>query len=150
MNRREFVKYLTYAGLAFGTSGCLTQSATSSAEKTAAAVKPSLENAPNAPKLVVAEGTDPATLISRGLNALGGVEKFVRPGSLVVIKPNFSVPRDIEEAATTNPFLVAALIRACFAAQAKEVRVIDHKFNNGKICLEKSVIYQYVNEAVGK
>ncbi|MDR1702456.1 MAG: DUF362 domain-containing protein [Sporomusaceae bacterium] len=156
MNRRDFVKYLTYAGLALGTAGCFQEEKAPPPTEPTRAAEPvppaSATNAgsANAAQFVVAEGTDPQTLMAKGLLALGGIEKFVRPGDKVVIKPNFSVPRTVDEAATTNPFLVAALVRECLRVQAKEVKVIDHTLTNGKICLEKSGIYEQVTQAGGK
>lgn len=98
-------------------------------------------------KLVVAEGTDPNALIEKGLNALGGIDKLVKKGSSVVIKPNFSVPRKPEEAATTNPLLVAAVVKQCLAAGAKEVKVVDYPFG-GPLCLTNSGI-KAATEAAG-
>jgi uncharacterized protein (DUF362 family) len=101
-------------------------------------------------KLVVVEGTDPSALIDKGFKAIGGVETFVQPGNTVVIKPNFSVPRTPDQAATTNALLVAALVKRCLAARAKEVRVIDHTFTNGQMCLENSGIRQEVTAVGGQ
>lgn len=98
--------------------------------------------------LVVVTGQDPASMIERGLAAFGGIERFVAPGARVVIKPNFSVPRTPEQAATTNPQLVAAVVRQCLAAGAKEVKVIDYSFS-GASCLVTSGIKDAVEQAGG-
>jgi len=100
-------------------------------------------------KLVIAEGTEPNSLIEKGLNALGGIGQLVKKGSSVVIKPNFSVPRKPEEAATTNPLLVAAVVKQCLTAGAKEVKVIDYPFS-GPICLTNSGIKAAVEAAGGQ
>jgi len=71
----------------------------------------------------------------QGLKFLGGIERLIQKGQLVVIKPNFSVPRAPEAACATNPYLVAALVKQCLAAGAREVRVVDHTWTNGQICL---------------
>lgn len=97
---------------------------------------------------MIAVGTDPDTLMTKGLQALGGIRRFVRPGSLVVIKPNFSVTAQQEEACTTNPLLVSALVKQCLGAGAREVRVIDHPFMNWMMCLENSGMRRY-GEAAG-
>jgi uncharacterized protein (DUF362 family) len=67
-----------------------------------------------------------------------------------VIKPNFSVPRTPEEAATTNPLLVGALVKKCLQAGAKEVKVIDFPFMSPPVCLEKSGIKKEVEAAGGQ
>lgn len=101
-------------------------------------------------KLVVAHGTDPEELIKRGFAALGGIAAWVKPGHKVVIKPNFSVPVSPETAATTDPRLVAALVRQCLAQGAKEVKVIDHPFTNSAMCLDRTGIKNAVEAAGGK
>ncbi|MCX8033422.1 MAG: DUF362 domain-containing protein [Thermoleophilia bacterium] len=98
--------------------------------------------------LVVVAGREPTALIERGLAAFGGIEHFVAKGARVVIKPNFSVPRTPEQAATTNPQLVAALVRQCLTAGAKEVKVVDYPFS-GASCLVTSGIKDAVEEAGG-
>lgn len=104
----------------------------------------------DAKRLIVAEGTDPAVLMDQGLKALGGLDVLVKPGKVVVIKPNFSVSQAPEVAATTKPVLVAALVKQCLAAGAKEVRVIDHPFMNGTVCLHTTGIKKAVEEVGGK
>ena len=60
------------------------------------------------------------------LAALGGIEAFVKPGEKVAIKPNCAWDRKPEQAANTNPELVAELARMCLAAGAASVIVIDN------------------------
>jgi uncharacterized protein (DUF362 family) len=100
-------------------------------------------------KLIVAQGTDPKNLIAKGFEALGGIGGLVKQGAAVVIKPNFSVPRTPEEAAVTSPALVAALVTTCLNAGAKVVKVIDHPFTNGAMCLETTGMKKAVEAAGG-
>jgi uncharacterized protein (DUF362 family) len=61
--------------------------------------------------------------------ALGGMERFVKSGDDVIVKPNMCVDyRTYEYGATTNPDVVAALVELCLAAGAKRVRVMDMPF----------------------
>ena len=79
--------------------------------------------------LVVARGPTPENLVRRGLAALGGMTRFVQPGQRVVIKPNMCVAyHSYEYAATTNPWVVAELVRQCLAAGAAHVTVMDSPF----------------------
>jgi len=87
-------------------------------------------------------------MLERGFNALGGIKNFVKPGNTVVLKPNFGVPAPAEWACTTNPVLVAGMVKMCLQAGAKEVKVVDHTVNEAAICLEKSGIKKAVT-AVG-
>ena len=79
------------------------------------------------PDLVVARNGEPEVLVRRALAALGGMEKFVWKGADVIVKPNICVGyRTYKYAATTNPWVVGAIVKLCFEAGAKRVRVMDH------------------------
>jgi uncharacterized protein (DUF362 family) len=79
--------------------------------------------------LAVARGSDPATITERALAAIGGIERFVKSGNDVIIKPNICVNYNPPEfAATTNPDVVGALVRLCLGAGARRVRVMDMPF----------------------
>ena len=81
--------------------------------------------------LAVARGTgaDPAELTRRAIAALGGIERFVKPGANVIVKPNIcNAYHGPEYASTTNPDVVAAIVKLCLGAGAKRVRVMDYPF----------------------
>ena len=82
------------------------------------------------PDLVVTRGGEPEELVRRALAALGGMEKFVPAGARVIVKPNICVDfRTYEYAATTNPWVVGALVKLCYEAGAASVKVMDFPFN---------------------
>jgi uncharacterized protein (DUF362 family) len=82
---------------------------------------------PQSPDLVVVRNAEPEVLVRRALQAMGGIGKYVKQGSDVIIKPNICVSfRTYEYGATTNPWLVGELVRMCFEAGASRVRVMDH------------------------
>jgi uncharacterized protein (DUF362 family) len=79
--------------------------------------------------LSVARGGDAAQITKQVIAALGGIERFVKNGDDVVIKPNICVDyHPPEYAATTNPTVVATLVSLCRGAGAKRVRVMDMPF----------------------
>jgi uncharacterized protein (DUF362 family) len=79
--------------------------------------------------LAAIRGTDPAAVTTAAIAALGGIERFVRPGDDVIIKPNICVAyHPPEYAATTNPTVVATLVRLCLDAGARRVRAMDNPF----------------------
>jgi uncharacterized protein (DUF362 family) len=81
------------------------------------------------PHLTVARGGEPEALVRNALAALGGMGRFVHPGDDVIVKPNICVSyHTYKYAATTNPWVVAALVRLCFEAGAARVRVMDYPF----------------------
>jgi uncharacterized protein (DUF362 family) len=68
-------------------------------------------------------------LTENAIQAIGGLKRFVGSGSVVWIKPNIGWDRKPETAANTNPDVVATLIRLCFDAGAKTVKVGDNPCN---------------------
>jgi uncharacterized protein (DUF362 family) len=81
------------------------------------------------PDLVVTRNGEPEALVRRALAALGGMEKVVSAGANVIIKPNICVAyHTYEYAATTNPWVVAALVKMCYEAGAASVKVMDYPF----------------------
>ncbi|MDZ7379040.1 MAG: cytoplasmic protein, partial [candidate division KSB1 bacterium] len=63
------------------------------------------------PELVVVQGPSPRENVRHALNLLGGIGAFVRRGDVVVVKPNMSWDRLPEQAANTNPEVVAEIVR---------------------------------------
>lgn len=76
--------------------------------------------------LAVASGGTVERRVRAAVGALGGMERFVKRGDTVVIKPNAAWQRSPQQAATTNPHVVATLIRMCRECGAARVTVIDH------------------------
>lgn len=84
-------------------------------------VKPAAEG-----RIAVGGGNGPAVNLRTALAALGGMGAFVGRGQTVAIKPNCAWDRRPEQAANTNPELVAELVRQCFEAGAASVVVLDN------------------------
>jgi uncharacterized protein (DUF362 family) len=87
-----------------------------------------------------AQPGEPATLVKKALNDLGGITRFIRPQDVVVIKPNIAWDRTPEQAANTNPELVAEVVRQCREAGAKRVIVTDVSCNEARRCFHRSGI----------
>lgn len=66
---------------------------------------------------------DVEVLLGRALEPLGGIARFVRPGQTVLLKPNQTLLVLWDEGSTTDPRVVAALTRMCYAAGAAKVVV---------------------------
>ena len=120
MNRRDFIKFglssLTFAGLP----------------------KNSLSQA--LPVLSIAEGKDHAAITINAINAVGGIERFVKKGDVVVVKPNIGWDRKPEYAANTNPIVVKTIVDACINVGAKKVKVFDNSCNDPRRCYQSSGI----------
>ncbi len=114
------------AGILLATSGCGSKpSGGSSGSSRQAPAGPGAGQA----YLAVARGGDPAEITKKAIAALGGIERFVKSGQDVIIKPNICVDyHPPEYAATTNPIVVSTLVTLCLGAGAKRVRVMDSPF----------------------
>ncbi len=99
--------------------------------------------------LAVVKGGSPAAITKKAIEALGGIDRFVRKGDTVVIKPNIGWDRAPEYAANTNPEVIETLIRLCRAAGAKRVRVFDNTCNAADMCYRNSGIADAVKKAEG-
>ncbi len=87
-----------------------------------------------------AQAGEPRTLVQQALENLGGMGRFVSRQEVVVIKPNIAWDRTPEQAANTNPELVAEVVRQCWAAGAKRVIVTDVSCNEPRRCFQRSGI----------
>ena len=88
--------------------------------------------------LAIARGPDPTENVRRAIKALGGIERFVRPGERVVVKPNAGWNRVPDQAANTSPEVVAEVVRQVVGAGAAAVWVTDVSINNAERCFERS------------
>jgi uncharacterized protein (DUF362 family) len=95
---------------------------------------------PQWPHLSVVQGGEPRALVQKSLENLGGMRRFVGPQDVVVIKPNIAWDRTPEQAANTNPEVVAEVVRQCWQAGAKKVIVTDVSCNEARRCFQRSGI----------
>lgn len=125
LGRRQFLKMAGAAGAGaaiLGLSAC-------GGEGTPAGRIDATPQEDGLPYLAVARGTDPAGITRAAIQAIGGISRFVPKGSDVVVKPNICVDyHPPEYAATTNPEVVAEIVRLCLEAGASRVRVMDMPF----------------------
>src|SRR5512139_312328 len=123
LSRRDFLKLTGAVGVGLLGASCNSSEPAATSQRRPAA--PTGDQA----YLAVAHGEDPAAIVKAALAALGGIERFVKQGNDVIIKPNICVDYHTAEfAATTNPQVVAALVTLCLGAGAKRVRVMDMPF----------------------
>ncbi len=92
------------------------------------------------PIVSVAQGTDYGALVRTVLAPLGGMAAFVKSGNRVVVKPNIGWDRPPEQAATTHPDVVKAVVQLALDAGAAQVLVFDRP------CAE--VRRSYVNSGI--
>lgn len=86
-------------------------------------------------------------LTRESVAALGGMRHFVSRGDVVWIKPNIGWNRRPEQAATTNPDVVATLVTLCYEAGARKVIVSDNSCNAAQASFARSGIQQAAQKA---
>ena len=99
------------------------------------------------PDLAVVTNGTPALMTRKAMELWGGMKKFVTKGDIVVVKPNIGWDRNPEQAANTNPEVVAEVVKMCLECGAKKVKVFDRTCNNPSRCYENSGIKKAASEA---
>ncbi len=128
MKRRSFLKRSTLAGASAASAPYL--------------VLPGRGLAAEAPDLVAVKNGEPDVMLDKAMAELGGMERFVKKGQTVVVKPNIAWNRPPELGANTHPGLVKRVVEHCVKAGAKKVYVLDHTVNKSADCYKKSGIEQ--------
>jgi uncharacterized protein (DUF362 family) len=95
---------------------------------------------PKMPQMTIVQGGEPRALVQRALEDLGGIRRFVSRQDVVVLKPNIAWDRTPEQAANTNPEVVAEMVRQCWQGGAKRVIVTDVSCNEPRRCFQRSGI----------
>lgn len=108
------------------------------------------ESAAELNDLVAVMGGEPVELYKKGIEAMGGMSRFVRQGQKVVVKPNIGWDKGPEFGANTDPLLVEAIVRDCFAVGASEVTVFDHTCDEWQACYKNSGIEEAAKRAGAK
>ncbi len=135
MDRREFIEQVT----AWSAGTCLAAPLFD-----VRAVLAAEERSNGKPLLVVAKGKDYEALVDKVLKPLGGMAAFVNKGDRVVVKPNIGFERRPEQAATTHPDVVKAIVQRCLDAGARRVLVFDRPVNDARRSYARSGIKEAV------
>lgn len=143
MKRREFLNKSLGAGIMAGTGLAL-----GSIDNIFASGK--LVNFGGEYDLTAVMGGEPDIMFDKAIAAIGGMQKYIKKGQKVVVKPNIGWDSSPEKAADTNPILVKRIIEHCFQAGAKEVVVFDNTCDNWQRCYSNSGIEKAVKDAGGK
>jgi uncharacterized protein (DUF362 family) len=97
--------------------------------------------------LGIAHGDRIPAMLRAAIDGIGGVQRFIARGDVVVIKPNVAFERAAALGATSNPEVLAALIHLLRDAGASEIRVCDNPIESPESCFAKSGIQAAALEA---
>jgi uncharacterized protein (DUF362 family) len=95
----------------------------------------------------IATGADYAKAVTAAVDLVGGIGAFVKPGHVVVVKPNIGWNSPPEVKATTDPLVVRTLVHLCFKAGASKVFVFDRSVSNPRLAYVTSGIQKAAEEA---
>ena len=98
------------------------------------------------PSLAIAHGAGHEKTVRAALGALGGMNRFIKKGDVVMIKPNVAFDRPPALAATTHPDALRAVAKLCFEAGAHKVIVADNPINSPTGCFFKSGLTAVASE----
>jgi len=131
INRRKFLKLITSFSLGLFVAPW----------KRLLASTPSLKKATKQyPDLIGVKDGSPAQMFEIGIKALGGMERFVKKGKTVLVKPNIGWDKYPHQGANTNPDLVGKIVEMAYKAGAQKVYVFDHTCQQMDECYERSGI----------
>ncbi len=156
LGRRQFLTRIGKAGISIAAAGAVSSlfydSKGPSAKQAQKLVTlPDFSVHSQAGKVIsVVQGIDRTQTVTKAIGLLGGIERFVKPGDIVAIKPNVAFATPAMLGATTNPDLVAAVIKLCRKAGAKEIIVIDNPINDPASCFTISGISKAASDARGR
>ena len=139
LDRRKFL-----FGLAAGAAGLVVSRAKlNSFPVPPKAPKPSKPDIPAKAEpctMSVVKGGSPELATRKAIELIGGMGAFVSRGDVVLVKPNIGWDRVPEQAANTNPAVVAALVAMALEAGAKKVFVADNPCNDARRTYKRSGI----------
>jgi uncharacterized protein (DUF362 family) len=141
LNRRQFLATAASASGLLAGGGTLY--AATPAERRPSLAIAHYKSPPAAPDGIAEEAQ---RLTRRAIDALGGMGRFVSKGQRVWVKPNIGWDRRPEQAACTNPDVVAAIVQMCYQAGASKVLVSD----NPCVAAEKSFARSGIQAAAEK
>jgi len=100
------------------------------------------------PVMSIVKSSDRVAAVDKAIDLLGGMERFIKPGDRVVIKPNVAFASPPALGATSRPELVAEVVRLCLArGRARQVCVTDNPINDPLSCFSLSGIGRAAEEA---
>jgi len=95
--------------------------------------------------LAVIKG-EPEKSISKAFELLGGIENFIKPNSIVLLKPNVCLPNPESWGTTTNPGVIRAVSQLALKAGAKRIIIADNTLREGEVCFSRTGIRDAIND----
>lgn len=154
-NRRQFLRTCAFAGVAWevgfhhGYAWAARQAEKTPQPPPTGAAPPVLSMAQfrTSPTEAQAVAEEARQLTRRAIDNLGGMGRFISRGDVVWVKPNIGWDRTEEQAANTNPWVVATVVAMCLESGAKRVVVSDNPCNVAQRAFTRSGIHAACQKA---
>ena len=101
-------------------------------------------------RMAIITGSNRRETVARAIEAMGGMETFIKKGDRVLLKANAAFASPPMLSATTNPELLAEVAGLCFKAGAASVAVTDNPINDPVSCFTLSGIAEAARSAGAK
>jgi uncharacterized protein (DUF362 family) len=154
MKRREFIKKTgkAVAVAAVATEAGMFINSCNTEYCKAKSPKPDFEvpTDPQYPQITLARNPVHIEALHAALAAIGGIERFVKKGEKVLLKPNVAFDRVPEHGVNTNPVLVGEMTRLCREAGAAEVIVTDYGTHSARRTFTRSGVMAAVERNGGR
>jgi len=155
LTRRQFLARTTKAGLSVAAAGAISywlydaKAPQPQPPKQKLVTLADFSTAPKTGKTIsIVTGTERVKTANKAIDLLGGIERFITAGETVLIKPNVAFASPPIVGATTNPDLIAHIVRLCYnRAGAKRVIVTDNPINDPASCFQLTGVGQAATAA---
>jgi uncharacterized protein (DUF362 family) len=156
MNRRDFLRRAAKAGISIAAAGSFSLWLHDNVgprredEEGNLVILPDFSLPALGGRMAIVTGSDRRKTVGRAIEALGGMETFIKKGDRVLLKVNAAFATPPMLSATTNPDLVAEVTHLCFKVGAASVAVTDNPINDPLSCFALSGIGDAARSAGAK
>ena len=99
----------------------------------------------------IGRGGTPKQMLRKALDGIGGIQRYIDPGDIVLLKPNVAFDRAPALGATSQPELIEELINMLLVdCRAQEVRVADNPIESPADCFMKTGLRAASERAGGR
>jgi len=156
MNRRDFLRRAAGAGISIAAAGGLSFWLHDGVGPRRGEEEGDLVRVPDfslpdlGRRIAIVAGTNRRETVARAIEALGGMNVFIKKGDRVLLKVNAAFASPPMLSATTNPELLTAVTGLCFKAGAASVAVSDNPINDPVSCFTLTGIAEAARSAGAK
>lgn len=101
------------------------------------------------PVVAIVRGDDPAAMVRRAVALAGGLDRIMRPGTMVLIKPNLTIPSPSGQGNVSDSRVLQATIELCRQAGASRIVVGDGPGGGDAEQIMRQAGYESVLKATG-